>query len=174
MQVRGILSACHGIYMDLIYTAIYIVYIMHPGLTKSGYQFVLGSAIIITLLTCVRIALELFQFLRFQLLYFKESINWLEITLYFSTLNFVWIFHTPCLCVREGQWETGAVAIFLGWIILALNTDKFPQTGLYVVMFSSIFKTFLKTVVLSLLLITSFGLAFYMLFHIPGVMVRFN
>ena len=38
-------------------------------------------------------------------------------------------------------------------------------------MFISILKTFLKTIVLSLLLIVAFGLVFFMLFHIPGVAV---
>ena len=122
----------------------------------------------------VRIIFEIFQFLRLKLSYFKEVINLLEIVLYFSTLNFVWIFHSPCLCVIGKQWEFGVVAVFLGWFILTLFTDKLPLAGLYVLMFISILKTFLKTIVLSLLLIVSFGLAFFMLFHNPDISVSIN
>ena len=125
----------------------------------------------IVFLVSIRIIIEIFQFMRHKLRYFKEVINWLEIVLYFSTLNFVWIFHSPCFCVTERQWELGVVAVFLGWFILTLFTDKLPLAGLYVLMFISILKTFLKTIVLSLLLIVSFGLAFFMLFRNPNISV---
>lgn len=109
--------------------------------------------------------------MRLKLGYFKEMINWLEIVLYFSTLNFVWIYHSPCFCVAERQWEFGVIAVFLGWLIMTLFTDKLPWGGLYVLMFVSIFKTFLKTIMLSILLLISFGLAFFMLFHHPNIAV---
>lgn len=125
----------------------------------------------IVLIVSIRLVFEFFQFLQLKLQYFKETVNLFEIVLYFSTLNFVWIFHTPCLCVAQTQWEFGVIAVFLAWIILTIFADKFPLAGLYVLMFISIFKTFLKTVILSLLLLVSFGLAFFMLFHDPSVTV---
>ena len=138
----------------------------------QNYRFVYGASVIVLLLTCIRIILELFQFMRLRHTYFKHWINWMELTLYFCTLNFVWVYSNPCLCPHERQWEFGTVSVFLGWIILTLFVDKLPGTGIYVVMFTSIFKTFVKTIVLSLLLITSFGLAFYMLFHLPDITVE--
>ena len=111
--------------------------------------------------------------MRLRHAYFKHWINWMELTLYFCTLNFVWVYSNPCLCPHERQWEFGSISVFLGWIILTLFVDKLPGTGIYVVMFISIFKTFVKTIILSLLLIISFGLAFYMLFHLPDMMVEY-
>lgn len=141
------------------------------GLSGSRTQFILGAAFVIVFLVSVRIVIEIFQFMRLKLHYFKEVINWLEIVLYFCTLNFVWVFHSPCFCVVERQWELGVIAVFLGWLIMTLFTDKLPWGGLYVLMFISIFRTFLKTILLSLLLLISFGLAFFMLFHHPDIAV---
>lgn len=147
-------------------------FVDHLGLSVQNYQFVYGASVIVLLLTCIRIFLELFQFMRLRHAYFKHWINWMELTLYFCTLNFVWVYSNPCLCPHERQWEFGTVSVFLGWIILTVFVDKLPGTGIYVVMFISIFKTFVKTIVLSILLITSFGLAFYMLFHLPDITVE--
>lgn len=141
------------------------------GLSGSRIQFIVGAAFVIVFLVSVRIIIEIFQFMRLKLHYFKEAINWLEIVLYFCTLNFVWVFHSPCFCVAERQWELGVIAVFLGWLIMTLFTDKLPWGGLYVLMFISIFRTFLKTILLSLLLLISFGLAFFMLFHHPNITV---
>ena len=141
------------------------------GLSRTKMQFIRGAAFVIVFLVSIRIIFEIFQFMRLKVLYFKEFINWLEIVLYFSTLNFVWVFHSPCSCVAEKQWELGVMAVFLGWLIMTLFTDKLPWIGLYVLMFVSIFKTFLKTVMLALLLLVSFGLAFFMLFHHPNISV---
>ena len=154
-----------------IYT--YFAFVDHLGLSVQNYQFVYGASIIVLMLTCIRIIFELFQFMRLRHAYFKHWINWMELTLYFCTLNFVWVYSNPCLCPHERQWEFGSISVFLGWIILTLFVDKLPGTGIYVVMFIGIFKTFVKTIFLSLLLIISFGLAFYMLFHLPGMMVLY-
>ena len=148
-----------------------ILNISYAGLSPSRSQFIIGAAFVVLFLVSIRIVIEIFQFMRLKLYYFKEVVNWLEMVLYFSTLNFVWIFHSPCFCVAEKQWEFGVVAVFLGWFVLTLFTDKLPLAGLYVLMFISIFKTFLKTIVLSILLIVSFGLAFFMLFHHPNISV---
>ncbi|XP_041463333.1 transient receptor potential cation channel subfamily A member 1 homolog isoform X1 [Lytechinus variegatus] len=66
--------------------------------------------------------------------------------------------------VREAwQWQCGAAGIFLAWINLILFIRKFPQLGIYVVMFTDILKTFAKFVVLFILFIIAFALAFYAL-----------
>ncbi|XP_030851100.1 transient receptor potential cation channel subfamily A member 1 homolog isoform X3 [Strongylocentrotus purpuratus] len=66
--------------------------------------------------------------------------------------------------VREAwQWQCGAAGIFLAWINLILFIRKFPQLGIYVVMFTDILKTFANFVVLFILFIIAFALAFYAL-----------
>ena len=87
--------------------------------------------------------------------------------LYFSTVLFVFVFGASCLCPWNWQWQFGILAVFLAWINLVLFIQKFPLIGIYIVMFLKIVYTFLWTVVLSLLLLTAFGLAFYMAFYEP-------
>ena len=104
---------------------------------------------------------------QFRLKYLMDWTNWLELVLYFSTVLFVFVFGAPCLCPRNWQWQFGILAVFLAWINLVLFIQKFPLIGIYIVMFLKIVYTFLWTVVLSLLLLTAFGLAFYMAFYEP-------
>ncbi|XP_071505517.1 LOW QUALITY PROTEIN: transient receptor potential cation channel subfamily A member 1 homolog [Diadema antillarum] len=63
----------------------------------------------------------------------------------------------------EWQWQCGAAAVFLAWINLILFIRKFPQLGIYVVMFTDILRTFANFVVLFILFIVAFALAFYAL-----------
>ena len=99
--------------------------------------------------------------------YLTDFTNFLELLLYGSTLTFVSVFDTSCLCPTNYQWQFGILAVFLGWINLLLFVQKFPGIGIYIVMFLKICKTFLRTVVLLLLLLMAFGLAFYMAFDEP-------
>ncbi|XP_022100689.1 transient receptor potential cation channel subfamily A member 1 homolog [Acanthaster planci] len=44
---------------------------------------------------------------------------------------------TNCIMLRlDWQWQIGAVAVFLAWINLILFLRKFPQFGIYIVMFT--------------------------------------
>ncbi|XP_033635280.1 transient receptor potential cation channel subfamily A member 1 homolog isoform X2 [Asterias rubens] len=61
------------------------------------------------------------------------------------------------------QWQCGAVAVFLAWINLILFLRKFPQFGIYIVMFTDVLKTFLQFAIVFFLFIIAFGLAFYAL-----------
>ena len=99
--------------------------------------------------------------------YLMDLTNFLELLLYSSTLIFVSVFDTQCLCPTNWQWQFGILAVFLGWINLLLFFQKFPGIGIYIIMFLKICTTFLRTVVLLLLLLTAFGLAFYMAFDEP-------
>ena len=69
------------------------------------------------------------------------------------------------------QWQIGVIAIFLGWIVLIVFLQKWPLTGVYVLMFIHIIQSSLKVALLALLLITAFGLAFYLQFFEPTEMV---
>lgn len=40
------------------------------------------------------------------------------------------------ICFKPWQWQCGAVAVFLAWINLILFLRKFPQFGIYIVMFT--------------------------------------
>ena len=109
--------------------------------------------------------------MRLRLNYFISLVNWMELTLYISSIIFVSVFHDECLCPLQWQWQIGIVAVFLAWINLMIFVSKFPLTGIYVLMFTTICYTFLKILVLSLLLVIGFALTFFLVFHEPSVMV---
>ena len=134
-------------------------------------SFLYISAVIVLLMCLVRLILEVIQF-KIQLTrYLLDWNNWIETILYFCSIIFVWVFHTNCLCPLSWQWQIGVVAVFLGWINLVVFISKFPLLGIYVLMFINIFKTFLKTLFLSILLLVSFGLAFYLTFTQNEILV---
>jgi len=118
-------------------------------------------------MTVVRFGLEVLQMVQFKQWYLLDWTNWIELVLFAFTIMFIFVFPTPCLCPQNWQWELGIMAVFLAWIDLVLFVQKFPVFGIYIVMFLKICKTFLWTVVLTTLLIISFGLAFYMAFYEP-------
>ena len=124
------------------------------------------SALLTILMASCRLFIEFIQMFQYKQ-YFTDPINYLELLLYGSTLTFASVLGTPCLCPTNWQWQFGILAVFLGWINLLLFFQKFPEIGIYIVLFLKICRTFLRTVALSLMLLTAFGLAFYMAFDEP-------
>ena len=135
----------------------------------------MASAIVI-LSACLRLLIELFQLLIQRFYYFSDWVNWIELILFPCSISFAampisnWI----CPCVCNWQWQVGVVAVFLAWCDFIVYTSKLPFVGIYVLMFFEVIKTFLKLAVLTLLLIITFGLSFYMLFSTPGSQVTFS
>jgi transient receptor potential cation channel subfamily A protein 1 len=119
----------------------------------------------------VRIIMEIVQLMLQFPRYLLDEINWIEMTLFISSIIFVWVFHNDCLCPLKWQWQVGVVAVFLGWIALIVFISKLPQTGIYVLMFLNVFYTFLKVLLLSILLVLAFALTFYLAFTEPEITV---
>ena len=92
-----------------------------------------------------------------------DWMNFFEVCLYILSIIFVSVFRTPCMCPQKWQWQIGVVAILLAWINLIRFCAKFPSTGIYIIMFGNIVLTFLKVIILSVLLLTTFAITFYMI-----------
>ena len=135
------------------------------------YWFLFVAAAIVILINVVRLIIEVIQIIKTGWKYLTEFTNWVEIPAYITSVVFVEIFHnwSTCPCVCDWQWQVGVVAVFLSWIVLILLIQKLPQTGIYVLMFYDIFKTFFRMIILTLLLVTAFALAFYMIFYVPNM-----
>ena len=146
-------------------------FIYHLDLTIDDYQFLFVGAVFTIATALLRLAIELTQLCRHPLEYLQDWANWLEIPLYFCSMIFTFVFATPCLCVYNWQWQFGTVTVFLGWIGLVSFLQKWPVTGVYILMFINIIQSFLKIAFLALLLVIAFALAFYMLFFEPDEMV---
>ena len=100
--------------------------------------------------------------------YFLELDNWMEDCLFTSSIIFVYYGLQPgCQCPESWQWQFGAFTLLLAWLDLVLFLKKFPDTGVYVLMFVDILQTFMKMILLSTLFVISFGLTFYMIFFRP-------
>ena len=108
----------------------------------------------------------------FSNLSFKDTLNWINrLLLYSLSIVFVIPFVSHCSCIPNWQWQLGIVALFMGWVNLVIFVSKFPLAGIYVIMFTRVFLTFLKVVLLALFLVIGFGLTFYMAFFDPEAMV---
>ena len=141
------------------------------GVTMGRRRVIYLSVIVVIISSLCRLVLEGIQFVTQFPHYLLDWINWIEIALYVCSINFVWIFHEDCLCPLTWQWQIGVVAVFLGWIDLIVFISKFPLTGIYVLMFVKILYTFLKILILSILLVLAFGLTFYLAFTEPEILV---
>ena len=146
----------------------YQLHYTHIGLSTHKYHFLIVAAAITIVFAILRTLGEVFQLCRQPLDYLQDWVNWLEIPLYTCSIIFSFIFNTPCLCVHYWQWQIGVVSVFLAWIVLITFLQKWPLTGVYVLMFLNITGTFLKIVFLAQLLVIAFALAFYMLLSDPN------
>ncbi|XP_071478085.1 transient receptor potential cation channel subfamily A member 1-like [Diadema antillarum] len=93
--------------------------------------------------------------------YFYEFTNFLEWTLYATSLAFV----APYLAGQneDFQWQCGAVAVFLAWFNFLLYLQRFDIFGIYVVMFLEILRTLVQVLLVFSILIVAFGLTFHIL-----------
>ena len=147
------------------------LFIFHLDLTIDEFRFLFIGATFTIVTAILRLAIELIQLCRHPLEYLQDWVNWLEIPLYLSSMIFTFVFATPCLCLCNWQWQIGVVSVFLSWIGLISFLQKWPVTGVYILMFINIIQSFLKIAFLAFLLVIAFALAFYMLFFEPNEMV---
>ena len=140
-------------------------------LSDTRSRFVFTAGVIIIILAGIRLLLEASQLVYQLRSYLSDWVNWIEVSLYILSIIFVSVFRTTCLCPHVWQWQIGVVVIFLAWIDLIIVCAKFPNIGIYVIMFEKIFGTFLKVILLSILLVITFGLTFYMTFSEPQYQV---
>ena len=146
-------------------------YMYTTELSGARSSFVFTAAVLIIVLAGIRLLLEASQLMYQRISYLLDWVNWIEISLYILSIIFVSVFRTTCLCPQVWQWQIGVMAILLAWIDLIIICAKFPNIGLYVIMFGKIFGTFLKVILLSTLLVATFGLTFYMTFSEPQYQV---
>ncbi len=104
--------------------------------------------------------------------YVTDWVNWIEIAQYTCTIVFsIGIHTTDCFCSSSELWQTGVVAVFLGWTVLILFISKFPIVGIYVIILIRICITYLKMFLLTVLMVFAFALTFYLIFFDLNIMV---
>jgi len=132
----------------------------------------IGRPVILTT-TSISIFLEVIQFCYVWRLYLQWN-RLIELLAYiFSMIYIVNDFQLDekSFTIPEGSRcfvyhnSLGATAVYLSWIGLVLVMRKFPKLGIYVVMFTDIFKTFAQFFVVCFLFIVAFGLGFHILLY---------
>ena len=131
--------------------------------------FVYVAAALMLAMTILRVAIDALTLAHIRnVAILKCSVR---LGLYSTSFLFALIFHVECQCIAPWQWQCGVMAVFLSWLNLIIHLSKFPFAGIYVIMLIRVFYTFLKVVLLSLLLAITFGLTFFMAFHEPSILV---
>ena len=145
--------------------------IIRVGISSSRLNFTYICSGVSIFLALARLILEIIQLLLHFPHHILDWVNWIEILLFIASIISAWVFHADCLCLFDWQWELGVVAVFLGWMTLIIFIAKFPLTGVYVLMFVNILYTFIRVLLLSILLVVAFGLSFYLVFNQPELEV---
>lgn len=104
--------------------------------------------------------------------YVTDWVNWIEIAQYSCAIAFAGGIHTTeNYCVSNGLWQTGAISVFLGWMVFVLFISKFPIFGIYIIILTRIFVTYLQMIILMSLMIVGFGITFFLIFYDITLMV---
>ena len=156
-------------------------------LSDARSRFVFLGAAYIIFLASLLLLLEVFRIIFLCILSYRDASQlvyqlksyifnletWIHISLYILSIIFLSIFRTTCMCPYVWQWQVGVMAIFLAWFSVILKCAAFPGIGIYVIMFRKIFGTFLKVLLLAILLVATFGLTFHMTFSEPQYQVSY-
>jgi len=126
------------------------------------------ATVFLVVLSCVNLILEGIQVFNRKLQYFIDWQNYVEISLSSLTISFVLsVRFNGCYCPNASQWQLGCVVIFIGWIDLIILMKSIPFLAISINMLFSITQSFLKLAFLPVVLIISFGIPLYLLFHKP-------
>ncbi|KAJ8032948.1 Transient receptor potential cation channel subfamily A member 1 [Holothuria leucospilota] len=104
---------------------------------------------------------EIMQIFSQGIKYFFDAVNYSEWLLYVSTM----IFGLPFILSQSWhiQWSFGALAVFTAWYNLMLYLRRFDSVGIYIVMFIEIFKTLVHVILVFMVVIIAFAMAFFIL-----------
>ena len=126
-----------------------------------------ACAVIVIIFASIRLLMEASKFCYEPKSYICDRVKFFEVSMFILSIIFVSVFWTPCVCPLKWQWQIGVVAVFLAWINLIGFCANFPSIGIYIIMFGRIFITFVRVVILSMFLLTTFAITFYMTSETP-------
>ena len=118
----------------------------------------------------IRICLQ--RFINWK--YLKQKKIYLEILVYILSIGFSLSCCNKCLCTTYRGWQIGILAILFAWVNLLHFFNKWPLIGKYIAMFQTIIVRFLKVLIIAVVLLVAFSLAFYMALHEPDLPVSYE
>ena len=147
---------------------IMVLFPVDPTVPMNSHgNIALYFAAVMVIITAVArlILVELGQCVITRCRYFRKIENYIEVLAYISSIIFVIHFGTNCWCPTNWQWQLGALGVFLAWINLILFLKRVPLLGIYVLMFNTILRTFLKSALIAFLFVVAFSISFYMILY---------
>ena len=131
---------------------------------SSSQVFTTAIPALTVAICSVNILKEIIQMIIQKRRYFTLLNNYLEWTLYISTLVFMLDFLIAENTITFTQkWNAGSISVFLTWINLLLFLTRFPYFGVYVEMFVEVFATVIRVLLVFGIFIVAFSLSFYAL-----------
>ena len=99
------------------------------GLSADDTKFVMAAAIIVIIISGIRLIMELVRFIRQLHIYFADFDTWVEVPLFIFAITFAVVLKRECLCPRDWQWQIGIAAVFLVWIDLIIYMRRMRVLG---------------------------------------------
>lgn len=119
-----------------------------------------GLQIWVVIIASLHLIKELLQLRVKKINYLFEWTNTLEWAGYIASLIYVF---PNCDCKLGVKHQTGAIALFFGWMNLILFLRRLSAYGQYVIMLTTMLRTLLKVLLLLFLFVLGFGSTFYLL-----------
>lgn len=118
---------------------LHIIVILFLGISDMNMMFILAAAVIICLISIIRLLLEIYQLLKsllypyqHRLEYIFDLANWLEVPVYSFALVFVSAnFSSRCTCIEDWEWSIGTLGVFLAWTSLVIYMRKLEFLGMF-------------------------------------------
>ena len=120
----------------------------YAGIKNSVLMFIRALAVILIIISSVKVLSELVQLLHgccepeksghrkhwwLYFYYLADLANWLELPLYVFTIIFASSqLNTECTCIQTWQWSIGIAALFLAWASLILFLRKLDLFGMII------------------------------------------
>ena len=146
-------------------------FISSGTISISLEHFILPIVIIVTIISFILICAKIHKLIKRKGRFVTDVSQWMALCFYVSSILFVSLYQSTHEghndCISEGTWRIGAIAVFLGWIIITIDLKRLPFTGVIINMLSSITLTFVKLIPIAILLTFTFALPFYMLLSVP-------
>ena len=125
------------------------------------------------LLFVIMAVLLIFNVLKFlgrRSICLQHLVTYVEAILAVSTFVFL-VLHfkdrNACFYATANAWQAAVVAVFFGWMGLLIHLTKLPWIGMIINMLLNTFYTFMKLIIIAILLCFAFAIPFYMLLTQP-------
>ncbi|XP_048577386.1 transient receptor potential cation channel subfamily A member 1 isoform X2 [Nematostella vectensis] len=122
-------------------------------------------AIVLILFATIEFLKEFYQIFMIRLDYFKDITNLVELVLYTCAIIFIspYLAEEPLYTAAYGHWNAGVVTLFLAYLNVLLYIKGIGSSGLYVTMYFEVWYTFLKVIMVFLVVLLGSTLVYYVL-----------